>query len=310
MSATTGRRRVYGVDFSGAQDAGRHVWLASATRREAGLVVEGCFPASALPGSGTAREDCLPALRRFLAGADDAVVGIDVPFGLPAELLDADSWSAFAQSFPVPVSAGTDGDSVGPSDWAAACRERAEGLDRERVELLRRTEAETGAPFSPYNLRMRSATFHGIRSVLAPLVAEEAVAVLPMQPPNPGQPWLVEACPAVTLDRLGLDGDGYKDDTAAARERRSAILDVLADGTAASAEESAENGASPQESVGNGAPVTVVPSVREAALADADGDALDAVLAAVGVTRALDRGEPVSPGTVDARTRLEGKIYA
>jgi len=279
VSTTTSRRRIYGVDVSGAQDAGDHVWLASATRRAETLVVEGCFPGRALPDSGTEREACLPALRRFLAGAEDAVVGLDVPFGLPIELVDADTWPAFAAAFP--------GDATGPGEWAEQCRDRAKALDRDRVELKRATEDATGAPFSPYNLRMQSSTFYAIRDVLAPLVEEEAASVLPMQPPNPGQPWLLEACPAVTLDRLGLDGEGYKDDDEAARERRVAILDALEAG-----------------------PATLVPGVREAAIEQADGDALDAVLAAVGVTRALDRGEPVSPGTVDARTRLEGKIYA
>ncbi|GAB3685398.1 DUF429 domain-containing protein [Salinarchaeum chitinilyticum] len=279
MSSTTGRRRIYGIDFSGAQDAGRNVWLASATRRQGTLVVEGCFPGAALPDSGTDREDCLPALREFLAGADDAIVGMDVPFGLPVELVDADTWPAFAGAFP--------NGAEGPTEWAEACRDRAETLDRDRVELKRATDEETGAPFSPYNLRMRSSTYYAISSVLAPLVGADAASVLPMLPPNPGVAWLLEACPAVTLDRLDLDAEGYKDDDEAAEERRAEIVDALAEG-----------------------PATIVPSVRESAIDEPDGDALDAVLAAVGVTMALERGEATSPGTVDARTRIEGKIYA
>jgi len=279
VSSTTGRRRIYGIDFSGAQDAGRNVWLASATRREGTLLVEGCFPGEALPGSAADREECLPALRSFLAGADEAIIGMDVPFGLPAELVDEGTWPAFAQAFP--------NDAAGPTEWAEACRDRAETLDRDRVELKRATDDETGAPFSPYNLRMRSSTYYAISSVLAPLVQADAASVLPMLPPNPGVAWLVEACPAVTLDRLGLDAEGYKNDDEAAEERRAEIVDSLVAG-----------------------PATIAPDVRESAIAEPDGDALDAVLAAVGVTMALERGEPTSPGTVDARTRIEGKIYA
>jgi hypothetical protein len=279
MSSTRGRRRIYGVDFSGAQDAGRNIWLASATRRSGSLVVEGCYPGEALPNSGRVREDCLPALRAFLAGADDAIAGIDVPFGLPAELVDASTWSAFAEAFPN----GADG----PTEWAEACRDRAETLDRDRVELKRATDEETGAPFSPYNLRMRSGTYYAIGSVLAPLVAGDDASVLPMLPPNPGVVWLLEACPAVTLDRLDLDAEGYKDDDEAAEEARASIVDALAEG-----------------------PATIPPAVRETAIEEPDGDALDAVLAAVGTTMALEREEPVSPGTVDARTRIEGRIYA
>lgn len=279
VSATTGRRRVYGIDFSGAKDAGDNVWLASATRRADTLVVEGVFPGTALPGSGPSREHCLPALRNFLAGANDAVVGMDFPFGLPAELVDDGTWPAFLGGFPN----GADG----PQDWAGQCRDRAEALDRDRVELKRATDEETGAPFSPYNLRLQAATYYGLSKVLRPLVEAEAASVLPMQPPNPGVTWLVEACPSVTVERLGIDAEGYKDPGEEAAERRAEILDLLEEG-----------------------PATVVPAVRAEAVDDAEGDALDAVVAAVGVANALDRGDPFAPGTVDARSRIEGRIYA
>lgn len=279
MSVTVNRRRVYGVDFSGAKDAGENVWLASATRRPDTLVVEGCYPGKALPGSGTARDECLPALRNFLAGADDAVVGMDFPFGLPVELVDDRNWPAFVGGFP-------DG-ADGPQAWASRCRDVAEELDRDRVELKRATDEATGAPFSPYNLRLQSATYYGIAEVLRPLVAAEAASVLPMQPPNPGVAWLVEACPAVTIERHGVEAEGYKDTGEDARERRAEILDLL-----------------------DGASATIVPAVREAALDDPEGDALDAVVAAVGVANALDRGDPFAPGTAEPRERIEGRIYA
>lgn len=275
---TAGRRRVYGVDVSGAQDAGDNVWVASAVREGERLFVEGCFPGSALPDSGRDREACLAALRQFLANADGAVVGLDVPFSLPAELIAADSWTDFLAAFP--------GGADDPEAWAADCRERADRLDGERVERMRRTEEAVGAGWSPYNLRLRSATFYALRDVLGPLVEADAVSVLPMQPPDPGRPWLLETYPAATFDRLGLASEGYKGDTGST-ERRSELLDGLEE-----------------------AGVTITPAVKSDARADDDGDALDAVVAAVGVARALDEGTPLSPGTVDARARLEGRIYA
>lgn len=283
VSATTGRRRVYGVDFSGAQDAGANCWIASATRRADTLFVEGCFPASELPGSAREREACLPALREFVAAADDGVVGMDFPFGLPAELVDADSWTAFVDAFP--------GGAADPESWADSCRDLAEPLDRDRVELKRATDEEAGAPFSPYNLRMRSGTYYGLAEVLRPLVAREAVSVLPMQTPNPGLPWLVEACPAVTLDGLDADATGYKD-ADGGEAVREVIVDALTEADAL-----------------RDRSITLPASVRETAIETADGDALDAVVAALGVARALERGDPFAPGTVDPRTRIEGRIY-
>jgi hypothetical protein len=47
-------------------------------------------------------------------------------------------------------------------------------------------------------------TCFGIRSVLAPLVRDGLVSVVPMQRPAADKPWLLEICPASTLKARNL----------------------------------------------------------------------------------------------------------
>lgn len=46
------RTTLYGVDFSGAKDAGKRIWIAAGTVRYGSLTITGCYPARDLPGSG------------------------------------------------------------------------------------------------------------------------------------------------------------------------------------------------------------------------------------------------------------------
>ena len=42
------QERVYGVDFSGAKDAGKKIWIAQAVPRGQGIMVEACSPSTEL----------------------------------------------------------------------------------------------------------------------------------------------------------------------------------------------------------------------------------------------------------------------
>ncbi len=64
-------RRFYGVDFSGAEDAGRKIWITRGEATPKGLAIEQCLPAEALPGGGIAREPALLALRGLNPIADE-----------------------------------------------------------------------------------------------------------------------------------------------------------------------------------------------------------------------------------------------
>lgn len=231
-----------GLDFSGARDAGRHAWISQGRAHHSRLEVWDCRPVAELPGSGIAREVCLPALARWISELGDCLIGCDFPFSLPLEVMGFEGWemcvASFARRFPTPEA------------LRAACRSQ-EGRERRR-----QTDRETRAPFAPGNLRLYRQTYYGIRDVLSPLTQAGAVSVLPFQRLIPDRPWLIEVCPAVTLRRLGLYGCSYKGPGERRRLERWRLLDRLVE-------------------LGMQLPARV----RQRALDDDGGDALDSLVA-------------------------------
>lgn len=269
----TGYRRVYGIDFSGAKDAGNRIWIASGVVDEDTLLIEACYRARELPGSARDRGRCLEALRCFIAEEMGSAFGLDFPFGLPRELVVQDSWLGFVLSFPEFYAS--------PEALRRFCREAAGGRELKRV-----TDRESQTPFSSYNLRLYRQTYYGIHDVLHPLVRDDLACVLPMQPGRPDRSWVLEICPASTLKREGLY-EPYKGKTDTHRASREVILDQL-------------------QVI---APL-VIPrqAVRAAILEDRGGDALDSVVAALAVLRAL---RDPSLRTIEGSTAhtIEGYVY-
>ena len=120
--------------------------------------------------------------------------------------------------------------------------------------------------------------------MLAPLVRDGEVSVLPMQSAKPDRPWVIEIYPAATLDQFGLCHNDYKGDTEASRKRRKRNLDGLLECAGG-------------ELRGNG--------IRATAIEDSEGDALDSLVAAVATFRAVRNGLP----PVDEASHPEGHIY-
>ena len=58
--------RVYGVDFSGAKDADRKIWIAGGTLDGGTMRLDLCRRLENLPGSGSRLERALAALRTFV----------------------------------------------------------------------------------------------------------------------------------------------------------------------------------------------------------------------------------------------------
>ena len=92
-------RRVHGIDFSGAKDAGRRIWMASGIIEGDILLIEECRRAGTLPGSGKSRDACFSALRDFIEKDRTGVFGFDFPFGLPQKLIKENSWRDFFLDF-------------------------------------------------------------------------------------------------------------------------------------------------------------------------------------------------------------------
>ena len=80
-------RRIFGIDFSGAQDAGKKIWITSGLSVGHGLVVEDCLRARDLPNSRKQLKACLPALLEMVRSNQNAVFGFDFPFGLARSLI-------------------------------------------------------------------------------------------------------------------------------------------------------------------------------------------------------------------------------
>ena len=210
-----------GVDFSGARQAGRHIWL---TEGQAVVTAGGqrtlrigrSEPATALPGGDASRDQALRALRNHIIGAGDelpSAYGIDVPFTLPRRFLGDQSWEEFVLSFRRRFTTA--------NHFRAWCRELEGGRERKRP-----TEESAHVPFAAYNLRLYRQTYYGLRDLLAPLLQAEAVWVLPIQRPDLTRPWLMETCPASALKRLGLYVS-YKGKASSHRRNRKGILTAL-----------------------------------------------------------------------------------
>ncbi len=264
------RTHIFGVDFSGAQDAGRKIWIAEALSAGDQLDVRTVYPAADLPHGGVRRDDALAALRAFIEASGESVFGLDFPFSLPRQIVAARDWLIFARLFSWKYPQ--------PELFQELCLAAANGR-----ELKRDTDREAQTPFCAYNLRLYRQTYFGIRDLLAPLVSNGLARVLPMQSPEPGVPWLLEICPASTLKQMPELYRPYKD-APDRQTHRTVILDALA---------------------ASGVRMTI--EVRRAALADRGGDALDSIIAAYATWRTLQNPSLLEPRSENER--IEGRVY-
>ncbi len=219
-----GRIVIYGVDFSGAKDAGNKIWITECTMEGNILQVEKCTRASEFLKAGSSRDKCITSLRKFIVGKNDSIFGIDFPFGLPNEVLhklfDACNWKEFVHEFAKQYS--------NPETFKKECLKVTTGK-----ELKRDTDKDKATPFSPYNLRLYKQTYFGIHDILAPLIEADLVCVLPMQSAVQGKPCILEICPASTLknleERLKIENlyTPYKGRDMKFRDQRLRILDAL-----------------------------------------------------------------------------------
>lgn len=287
---------MFGVDFSAARDAGKHIWVCRAHPGEDGIRIESVDPLSDLPGGAAPRAEAMPALVAKVIESPRSAWGFDFCFALPAAMIDALAPAAAGHATQLEVM----------SLWhdaatlRARCRQAGEGR-----ELRRRTDREARAPFSPCSLRMYRQTFHGMVHVLRPLRRRPEVAVLPFDrlaataddgerlPFNRAaggqQPhvYLMEVRPASLLRALELPASGYKGLGAGPAAGRQAIFRHL---TAA------------------GLVRPTARALRRRIIEQPGGDALDAVLAAVSAWRGY-RGHDHAALRQDADFGREGFVY-
>jgi len=242
------KKRIFGLDFSGARDAGRRIWLAEGRRSPEGLEILNCLPAAELAGGGIDRSTAIAAVSRTISDLNDAIIGCDFPFGLPEAFVKAQSWTDFITAFDYP-------DALA---FRADCQRASAGR-----EPKRQTDIEAKTPWCAFNIRLYRQTFHGMGELLKPLVAEAKAIVVPMQPTRPGRPWLIEVCPASALRHFGWRGS-YKGSSF--RAQRRSILAMLSEAGLLKSPPS---------------------PIAERAIADPGGDALDSIIAALAAATAL-----------------------
>jgi len=257
---------IYGVDFSGAKLAGRNIWIARLERRTGRASKAGPFALADLHSveslCGTPeRTAALDHLVSLIRQSHDALWAMDFPFGLPIEVLDDGAlWKdqlGFLRAW------GDDAYALG-----LECLARAKRLGGP-LHIRRLTDTEAYTPFDCYHYRIIYQFFYGLRDVLGPLAGDRGTAILPFHYRRLARAArvVVEACPASTLKRLGLPHQNYKQPQGGAlspkrlRTRRT-ILDAVS------------------------RRLLIDPRHRRVMMRNGGGDAIDAVLAAIGAERA------------------------
>ncbi len=257
---------IYGVDFSGAKKAGRTTWLARLERGEVPpLRLAELARLEKLCGTAE-RGPALAALVERVARSEAALWALDFPFGLPVEVMAAGA--KWADQFAFLAEWGEDAYGAG-----VECLRRAKALGGPN-HIRRLTDDEARATFDCYHYRIIYQTFHGMRDVLGPLRSVRRTAILPFHYRRlaTARRVLVEACPTSTLKRLGLPHHSYKQPeggplTRKRRLNRKLIVDGLA------------------------GHVHIGDTHRRVMMRDGGGDALDAVIAAVGAAQAWGLAE-------------------
>jgi hypothetical protein len=253
---------IYGVDFSGAKLAGRNIWIARLEISRHSRTPPRLLSLTSLEAlAGTPERD--PALKhlvQMIRRSERALWALDFPFGLPTEIMPAGArWHDQLMFLRLAKN--------GAYDVGLECLERARKLGG-ALHIRRATDSEAKTPFDCYHYRIIYQFFHGVRDVLGPLVNSRGTTILPFQYarlPRASRV-LVEACPSSTLKRLGMPHQNYKQPaggrlTAKRLRTRRTILEKLSQH------------------------VRFDEGQRRTMMRNPGGDAIDAVLAAVGAAQ-------------------------
>jgi hypothetical protein len=274
---------VFGVDFSGAKLAGCNTWIAAirpAARGPSRLT--SLHRLEALAGTAD-RGPALVHLVELVRASDRALWAFDFPFGLPIEVMTRGArWTdqfAFLKEW-------------ADDAYAAGleCVRRARRLGGP-LHIRRACDTEVKTPFDCYHYRIIYQTFYGMRDVIGPLRGDPATAVLPFQYRRlpAARRVLLESCPGSVLKDLGLPHQNYKQTEPGPLTRKRLLTRRLI-----------LDGLEPL--------VTIDPPHRRVVMRNGGGDALDAVIAAVGGWRAWRRTDHPAVAR-HPRYRREGKVY-
>lgn len=278
--------QVVGVDFSGARLSGLNAWISRTEVQHASgrLKLAQLSPLGKLAPSDD-RDDVNAFLVDQVEQSQASLWGFDFPFGLPIEL-KLGTWTRQLQAI-----GRFDGDA---KKYGHFLVDRTRQIS-DAMHIRRVTDRESQTPFDCYHYRIIYQTFHGMRDILRHIHASPQTAVLPFQfekirdAAATVNRVVVEACPSSTLKRLGLPYRMYKQaggkpptpEKIAVRKTILAAMEKL---------------------------VMVTPTQRKIMLSNPGGDALDSLLAAVGVFQVANFDDHESIAR-HPRYRREGRVY-
>ena len=261
---------VVGIDFSGAKNAGKHIWISTGTESSGTLQISNCEKASDFFAVRDDKHRVFRELVDWIDSLNGATIGIDFPFGVPEVIAEvvfgAKSWLKFVNS----------------SHWSALTpdRFREQCVNFSKSEL-RDTEAMHRAD-CPHSIRIYKQTFHGIRDVVKPLL-QRGVSIAPIV--NRGNTTVLETYPAATLAREnGLFAARYKsrESTRDRRKHNAHALSNLSD-----------------------LDISSIPPAK--IVDDQRGDAMDSLVASLATFRASKNS---SLFNISPQNPIEGHIYA
>jgi len=89
---------IYGIDFSGSQEAYKKIWICESIPTDKGLKVQKCWNIKKKYGN-ISLNSSLKKLTEFIASSQEVAFGLDFPFGLPKIIVDEPNWIAFIENF-------------------------------------------------------------------------------------------------------------------------------------------------------------------------------------------------------------------
>lgn len=288
----------YGVDFSGGRLAGRNVWVAQtvpiSARRKGNqgagerLSLLALDRLEALAGTAE-RAPALAHLVQLVRSSSAALWGFDFPFGLPIELFPAGH--TWPKVFDFLSEYADDAYRCGLECVRRARKLKHAGVRKTKLHVRRMTDVEARAPFDTFHYRIIYQTFFGQRDVIRPLSRTPRTCILPFQYRRlpTAERVIVECCPSSVLKGMGLPHQNYKQPTGGpltrrrklTRHRLLAALEPFVD---------------------------IPPQFRRVMMRNPGGDALDAVIAAVGAWRAVHAADHRAIAR-HPRYRHEGRMY-
>ncbi len=274
---------VHGVDFSGAKLAGENIWIATLERARRDtwqLTSLDCLEKLA----GTAdRAPALQYLVRAISKSNGSLWAVDFPFSLPIEVMpEPGRWTDQLKRL---RDASDDAYGIG-----LQCLDRARNLGGP-LHIRRQTDTEAKTPFDCYHYRIIYQYYFGVRDVLGPLWNAKNTAILPFQYRrlDKASRVLVEACPSSTLKPLQLPYQNYKQPAGGPLTgKRLRTRRVILDGVARHVE--------------------ISDAFRRTIMRNPGGDALDAVIAAIGAIRAWEQTDHAAVAR-HPRYPREGMLY-